>query len=320
MNFKCSETFAGGKAIQVNVKRMAYGTLATVTALTSVIGSAQVVSAGGTTTQTLENGAFQSSYPIASSYTEHKVAQVAAKEEKDSKVSIAVAMVDTAVYESLDDEDASGMLYDSNVAQVVSFGANWTEIQSGDVSGFVSTANLCFDEEAQALAVEAGNNSVDDLSFGLTNAQIEEKEAEEAAAAEAAAAAEEEAKASRAAESDVQLLAAIIEREAGNQSWEGKVAVGNAVLNRVAGGYWGSSIASVIYAPGQFTGAASNGGPSAAFAALLNRGASSDCVAAARAALVGENYIGGRTSFRSTQKYSASSYAGSIIVGDHVFF
>ncbi len=52
------------------------------------------------------------------------------------------------------------------------------------------------------------------------------------------------------------LLAALIQAEAGNQPYEGQVAVGAVVMNRVRSGAYPNSIAAVISAPGQFTPAA----------------------------------------------------------------
>ena len=56
---------------------------------------------------------------------------------------------------------------------------------------------------------------------------------------------------------DLNLLAAIIYCEAGNQSREGKVAVGAVVLNRVASSSFPNSIHDVVYQSGQFTPASS---------------------------------------------------------------
>ena len=62
---------------------------------------------------------------------------------------------------------------------------------------------------------------------------------------------------STASSSDRELLAGLIYCEAGNQSWDGKVAVGAVVLNRVASGSFASTIKGVIYESGQFSPAGS---------------------------------------------------------------
>ena len=52
--------------------------------------------------------------------------------------------------------------------------------------------------------------------------------------------------------SDVTLLAALIQCEAGNESYEGKLAVGAVVMNRVRSGSYPSTVSGVINAPSQF--------------------------------------------------------------------
>ena len=63
--------------------------------------------------------------------------------------------------------------------------------------------------------------------------------------------AEEAARAQIAAE-DQKLLASIIFCEAGNQPYEGQVAVGAVIMNRVRSGAYPNSISEVIYQSGQF--------------------------------------------------------------------
>ena len=75
--------------------------------------------------------------------------------------------------------------------------------------------------------------------------------AEEKAAREAAAAAQ--------AARDQELLAALIFCEAGNQPYEGQVAVGAVVMNRVRSGSFPNTITEVIYQSGQITPAMTDG-------------------------------------------------------------
>ena len=108
--------------------------------------------------------------------------------------------------------------------------------------------------------------------------------------------------------SDLNLLAAIIYCEAGNQSREGKVAVGAVVLNRVASASFPNSISGVIYQSGQFTPVATG-----TFQSVLARGARSDCYAAAQAALAGESPVGGCLYFNS-------GYGSGIQIGYQHFY
>lgn len=59
--------------------------------------------------------------------------------------------------------------------------------------------------------------------------------------------------ASNASTSDVQLLARAINGEARGESYEGQVAVGAVILNRVKSSSFPNTIAGVIYQPGAFT-------------------------------------------------------------------
>ncbi len=93
---------------------------------------------------------------------------------------------------------------------------------------------------------------------------------------------------------DVAMLAALIECEAGGESYTGMVAVGAVVVNRVNSGSFPNSISGVIYQSGQFTPVATG-----TFQSVLARGARSDCYAAAQAALAGESPVGGCLYFNS---------------------
>ena len=93
---------------------------------------------------------------------------------------------------------------------------------------------------------------------------------------------------------DLAMLAALIECEAGGESYTGKVAVGAVVLNRVRSGSFPNDIAGVIYQSGQFSPVSSG-----KFQSVLSGGARSDCYEAAAAALAGENPVGNCLYFNS---------------------
>ena len=58
-------------------------------------------------------------------------------------------------------------------------------------------------------------------------------------------------------DSDQYLLGAIIQCEAGGESYDGKLAVGSVVINRVKSSYFPNSVSGVIYQSGQFSPVAS---------------------------------------------------------------
>ena len=94
--------------------------------------------------------------------------------------------------------------------------------------------------------------------------------------------------------SDLDLMAAIIECEAGGESYEGKVGVGAVIMNRIRSGEFPNTLSEVIYQSGQFeptwTGKLSN---------VLSRGASEACYAAAQDVFAGANTIGDRLFFHA---------------------
>ena len=105
------------------------------------------------------------------------------------------------------------------------------------------------------------------------------------------------------------LMAAIIQAEAGNQPYEGQVAVGSVIMNRLNRGY-GSSVHSVIFARGQFYPATS-----AKIARIISNGPKASCMQAAADALNGADMVNGCTSYRPVR-----SGRSGIVIGGHVFF
>jgi N-acetylmuramoyl-L-alanine amidase len=91
------------------------------------------------------------------------------------------------------------------------------------------------------------------------------------------------------ATADAALLAKIVQVEAGDEPYEGKLAVANVVLNRVHSGAFPDTVKDVIYAPGQF--------PPSRNGHLQEVSASADCLRAANAALSGENNVPGALYF-----------------------
>lgn len=108
---------------------------------------------------------------------------------------------------------------------------------------------------------------------------------------------------------DLRLLAALIQCEAGGETYNGKLAVGAVVMNRVRSGAYPNTISSVIFASGQFT-PALNG----KVARVYTSGNILDsCYEAAQAAINGETNVGDATHFRR-----AGNHEGLLI--DHQVF
>ena len=105
------------------------------------------------------------------------------------------------------------------------------------------------------------------------------------------------------------LLAALVYCEAGNQCYEGKLAVASVVMNRVRSDAYPDTVAGVIYASGQFT-PAGNG----KVERRVELGVNEECIRAAREAISGVTNVGTMTHFRR-----AGNHEGYVIQ-DHVFW
>ncbi len=109
--------------------------------------------------------------------------------------------------------------------------------------------------------------------------------------------------------SDLAMLAALVECEAGGESYEGQLAVASVVVNRVKSGSFPNTISGVIYQGGQFSPVASG-----RFAVVLAKGANGSCTKAAGAALSGNTNINALFFCR------ASSGVEGTVIGNHVFY
>ena len=108
---------------------------------------------------------------------------------------------------------------------------------------------------------------------------------------------------------EVTLLGALIQCEAGGESYEGQLAVGAVVMNRIRSGYAGS-ISGVIFQSGQFTPVATG-----LLESRLKKGVSNSCLRAAQEAINGADNVSGATHF-----CRVSSGRSGIVIGNHVFY
>lgn len=196
---------------------------------------------------------------------------------------------------------------DSSILKVVSKGTKLTvNSDAEEVDGWVAVTSAGVSGYVKAEYVQV------DMATGEAITLEEEAEAK-AAAEEAARQAKEAAAAAAAANQsiidsadDVTLLAAIIQIEAGNEIYEGQVAVGSVVMNRVRSGSYANTISGVIFAKGQFA--------TSRMSSVISKGPKASCVQAAYDALAGVDTTGGATHFRR-----AGSKDG-LIIGNHVFY
>ena len=178
-------------------------------------------------------------------------------------------------------------------------------------------ARIEAEAQAKAAAEEAARIEAEAQAKAAEEAARLEAEAQAKAAAEEAARIEAEAQqAALAAQTaaisaeELKLLANIIYCEAGSESYVGKVAVGNVIMNRVKSASQPNTITEVVYAKGQFS-PVRNGS--------LQRALSSDkadaaCYQAAIEALAGAQPVGDKLFFRRNNGRSGQ------VIGHHVFY
>lgn len=116
-------------------------------------------------------------------------------------------------------------------------------------------------------------------------------------------------------DADINLMAAVMTLECGNESYEGQLAVANVILNRLQSGAWGSTISSVVYATNQFSVVSDS-----RLQGLIQNGAQASCIQAAREACAGNNNIGNLKSFRPARNVDTSTLGTYKQIGNHVFF
>ena len=169
-------------------------------------------------------------------------------------------------------------------------------------------------EEAAQLAAEAQARAAAEEAARLEAEAQARAAAEEAARiageAQQAALAAQAAQTAAISAEELKLLANIIYCEAGSESYVGKVAVGNVIMNRVKSASQPNTITEVVYAKGQFS-PVRNGS--------LQRALSSDkadaaCYQAAIEALAGAQPVGGKLFFRRNNGRSGQ------VIGHHVFY
>lgn len=176
---------------------------------------------------------------------------------------------------------------------------DWVAVKYGNGTAYVSAEYVTTDFAlSEAVTIEE------------EKAALAKQAEEEAKAAQVSGTETVQKSAVAASVDEVTLLAALIQCEAGNECYEGQLAVGAVVMNRVRSGRYPGSVSGVIYESGQFTPAASG-----AVASVAANGPKGSCIQAAQEALAGADNTGGATCFRR-----ASSGCAGVVIGNHVFF
>lgn len=110
-------------------------------------------------------------------------------------------------------------------------------------------------------------------------------------------------------DSDAYLLGAIIQCESDGEPYEGKLAVGSVVLNRVKSSYFPNTISGVIYQSGQFSPVASG-----RLAYRLEAGVNSTCLQAA------QEVLNGNITLNCLYFRTNNGIIEGTVIGNHVFY
>ena len=204
------------------------------------------------------------------------------------------------------DSKTRGLLGKGEKVVVLSDEDGWLKIEFNGGEAYMK-------EEYAAVEFEIGKAKSMEQIRAEEKAAAEAKEKAEREAAEAKKKAElkKNYEAVKASGNDVQLLGALIQIEAGGESYEGQLAVGAVVMNRVRSDGYPNTIADVIYAPGQFPYA------SARVHDVMARGVKASCLQVAQEAINGRSNVGGFTHFKSARSVVSGNH---IVIGNHVFY
>lgn len=110
-------------------------------------------------------------------------------------------------------------------------------------------------------------------------------------------------------EEELDLISRVIMHEAGWEPFEGKLAVGSVIMNRVHDGQFPDSVYDVIYQPNQFAGA-------------TNATPNEDSIVAARLVLEGANVVPGAFFFngKGIPCWASQNKAQLYVIGNHAFY
>lgn len=175
----------------------------------------------------------------------------------------------------------------------------WVAIQYGDGIAYVSAQYV-------EVALSTGTGITVEEEQAIIAKQKAEEEAKKAEQAQKAATTQKVAV--EASYDEVTILGALIQLEAGNECYDGQVAVGAVVMNRVRSGSYPNSISDVVYQRGQFS-------VRDRVAGVAAGGVKSSCLQAAQQAINGTDNTGGALQFAPV-----SSGRGGVVIGNHVFY
>lgn len=183
-----------------------------------------------------------------------------------------------------------GELDKDEEVEAVSVENGWVEVNYEGNTGYVSSDYVVIEfdiDEAETLEQKKEREKAEELAKRMEQIEYIKESA-----------------------SDVDILAALIQCEAGGEPYEGKIAVGAVVMNRVKCPAYPDSIRKVIYASKQFTPSTSKKMTNL----ILKGNIKESCKQAAIEAINGATTVGSALNFRTAGKREG------IIIGNQVFW
>lgn len=183
-----------------------------------------------------------------------------------------------------------GLMAEGEAVEAIAEHGDWVEVSYEGTIGYVSS---------QYVKVEFDIDVAESMEVILARQAAEEeaKRNEQKAAVLASA-------------SEVDILAALIQCEAGGEAYDGQIAVGSVVMNRVRCGGYPNTITDVIYASGQFTPACTG----KLDRLILSGNIKESCRQAAQDVINGTCNVGDALHFRRVGTKEG------IVIGNHVFW
>lgn len=236
--------------------------------------------------------------------------QDAEKQAKEVGILIARSNTDTLRVRKDADKSAGviGMISNGEALEAIAEEGNWVKVSYEGTTGYVAAefVKVTFDiDKAEAIEVVLAREKAEQ-----ERAQAKAKADMELAAAKNKEKINAQKEAVFATASELDILAALIQCEAGGEPYEGQVAVGAVVMNRVRCAGYPNTITEVIYQSGQFAPASKGKMESL----ILNNTTNASCRQAAQEAINGRCNVGDALYFRRVGNKQG------LIIGNHVFW
>ena len=199
------------------------------------------------------------------------------------------------------DSGVLGLLAMGEAVEAVEEQGDWVSISYEGVTGYVAS---------EYVKVEFDLDTAESVEAIKAREEAEKEAARAQAAAEREATRKQQKEAVLTSASELNILAALVQCEAGGESYAGQLAVASVVMNRVRSGAYPNTVTDVIYASGQFSPANSTKMSNLALTGNIK----ASCLQAAQEAINGNCNVGDALHFRR------AGNKDGIIIGNHVFW